>query len=167
MEEGRVLRAHVGEHRPPLGPGGQSRVADVPVPQPLQGKVLMAAALASRGKTGGRGHPQQGGWVHLWALGGLQGQATGLGAGSTGVGVLAAEEGAAAVGCIHGRRAWEHGEQPIPAGEGSWELRCRQQLPPARPAAGAAGQAPVQGIVQEEVPAHRWEPGGSTGGRGR
>ena len=67
--------------------------------------------------------------MHLWTLYSLQGQATGLGAGSTGVGVFAAKEGAAAVSCIHRWWAWEHGEEPIPAGEGSWDLSCRQQLP--------------------------------------
>lgn len=165
VQEGRVLRAHVGQYRPALGPRGQSRVPDVPVPQPLQGKVLVAAALASWRDTGGWGHPQQGVGMPLWALCGLQGQATGLGAGGPGVGVLAAEEGAAAISCIHGWRAWEHGEEPVPAGEGSWDLSRRQQLPPARPPK-ASGQAPVQGVVQEEVPAHRGQPGGPPGGRG-
>ena len=124
MEEGRVLRAHVGEPRPALGPRGQSRVSDVPVPLPLQGKVLVAAAFTGRGDTGGWGHPQHRVGMCLQALGGLQGQTTGLGAGGTAMGVLAAEEGAAAVSCIHRRWAWEHGDEPIPAGEGSWNLSC-------------------------------------------
>lgn len=155
--------AHVGEHRPALGPHSQARVPDVPVPQPLQSKILVAAALTSWGDTGGRRHPQERVWMHLWTLGGLQGQATGFGAGGTGVGVLATEEGAAAISCIYKWWAWEHGEEPIPAGEGSWGLSCRQQIAPACP---TAEQAPVQGIVQEEVSTHRWELGNPTGGRG-
>lgn len=165
MEEGWVWRAHGREHRPALGPRGQSRVPDVPVPQPLQSQVLVATAFTSRGDTGGWRHPQQRVWMHLRTLGNLWGQATGLGAGGTGVGVLGAEEGAVAVSCIHRWWAGEHGEEPIPAGEGSWDLSCRQQLPPAC-STTTAGQTPVQGVVQEEVPTHRWEPGGTSGGRG-
>lgn len=63
--------------------------------------------------------------MHFQTLHSFWGQATGLGTDGTGVGVLAAEEGAAAVSYIYGWRTWEHGKEPISAGKGSWDFRSR------------------------------------------
>lgn len=165
-----MLRAQVGKHRTALGPYGQARIPDVPVPQPLQSKVLVATALSSWGNASRRRHPQQRVGVHLQTLRSLHGQATGFGAGTPRLGVFVAEKGAAVVSRICWWGAWEHGDKPIPAGEGSRGLTCRHQFPPAstatRATAGPTGQASLQGIVQKEVSTYWGDPEGPTGGRG-
>lgn len=58
MEEGCVCWPHVREHWPALRTNSQSRVPDVPVPQPLQGKILVATSFTSGRYPSGWGHPE-------------------------------------------------------------------------------------------------------------